>query len=322
MNDRASQLRFARTSYATAWREFIKVANDNGNLLCCFFEGDDLKYYGVRINLILKINNYQKFSVGGREGVLQILELVLTADSGRYAQHPTAFFIDHDFYEPQISNPRLYVTPKYSIENFYINNSVVKDVFVAEFGFNVNDVNYEIATQLYYKSLNSFNEETQLINAWLRQQKSIETQAQANGKTLNSLNLKDISIWDFIKFSIPKSLSKYDLPFLDQKFNRTTSRSDELSIYAWIQNIEYNAEIIHRGKFLMEFLCKFLSQLVEDVNKKSPVLLANHKGVSLTITPKNALSQFSQYAETPECLHNFLGNLRQFLISRNITACT
>lgn len=314
MNSRAAQLRFARSSYAVAWRGFIQTAAADTDLLCCFFEGEDLKYYGIRIDLLVRGANYRSFAVGGRPGVLQLLDLVLTVDNGRYVTHPVAFFVDRDFEPPQSTHAWLYVTPDYSIENFYAKPHVFERILASEFGLGPNEKNFEQATRLYRDTLNSFNAATRLLNGWLRQQRLIESQLVASGQSCRPLNLGDVKIWDFVSVAIPVCSALYDVASLDLRFGRTTSATDESEIQAWVSDTAtHDPQRTHRGKFIMQFFCWFLAQLVEDVNKGIPSLLLERKKVGLTVQSSNALSQFSQYADTPDCLRDFLDRLRQFL---------
>lgn len=317
MNGRASQLRFARSSYAVAWRDFIQAAMADSCLLCCFFEGEDLKYYGIRIDLLVQGARYRSFAVGGRSGVLQILELVLTADSGRYASHPAAFFVDSDYEPPQSSHKWLYVTPDYSIENFYVRPGAFDRILRSEFGIGPGDKNHGAAIQAYQASLASFNAASRLLNAWLKQQRSIESQMLVAGHPIKSLNLTDVKIWEFVTAAFPSCAARYTIQSLDQRFSRATSVADESAIQAWAGNVTSNdPQSTHRGKFFMQFLCLFLARLVEDANSAVPSLLLEHKKVGLMVQPSNALSQFSQYADTPDSLRDFLTRLRQSLVAQ------
>jgi len=318
MSARVDLLRFERTSYAVAWRDFIKLSRGNPGAFCCFFEGEDLKYYGIRIDLLVQVESYRSFSVGGRTGVLQILDLVLTADGGRYARHPVAFFVDRDFVPPSSNCSRLYVTPGYSMENFFVKQESFERILAAEFRLDTTEQNYLIALDLYCKSLDSFNSATRLLNGWLRGQRMLEAQVAATpGGEIRALNLRDVKVWEFVDFGIPTCNPKYTIASLDMRFGRVTSPADEATIWAWVNDFDaVEAVSCHRGKFLMQFFVKFLARLAEDLNRAAPALMADHKSVNLSVHPSNAISQFSQYAETPSCLRSFLEGLGCFLASQ------
>lgn len=316
MTTRAAQLRFARSSYAVAWREFVRLFSTEPGLLCCFFEGEDLKYYGVRIELLSQSSRYRAFSVGGREGVIQLLDLALTADDGRHANRPVAFFVDRDFVEPNVSDARLYVTPGYSIENFYVTPGAFERILAAEFGIHPGDGNHAAAIALYRQSFDSFNAATRLLNAWLRQQRLIERSQRSIGQACSVLNLRDTQVSEFATLSVSGCCAKYTIASLNIRFGRATSAEDEAAIQAWASDARSVPESAHRGKFLMQFLCKFLVWLAEDLNRATPKLVPERRNVSLTIQPGNALSQLSQYAETSPCLRAYLDRLCVALGSR------
>ncbi|MBS0925997.1 hypothetical protein JK188_16050, partial [Providencia sp. JGM181] len=81
---------------------------------------------------------------------------------------------------------------------------------------------------------------------------------------------------------------------------------DESKCY--LENL--NGELWFRGKQNLEFFRIFLQKIKEDRCKKTGRCIFKEKGnVRLQLSKLNCISELSQYAETPKCLHEFLSKL-------------
>ncbi|WP_081713886.1 DUF4435 domain-containing protein [Cystobacter fuscus] len=312
---RADELRFARSSYAVAWRNFLKGVSSDPEALFCFFEGEDLKYYAVRIELVARPSKYRQLIVGGRAGVIQILNLVLSVDGGRYANSHLVFFVDKDFVAPSLVNDLIYVTPCYSIENLYATRTALERILASEFGLSHGEPSFESALRFFQLSLENFNAATRVLNGWLRQQRIKEDEAERIKETIASLNLRDVRVWEFVEQQLPKFMPKYSIASLDKRFGRTSSPSDVSEMDSWIADEANVPGVVHRGKFQMEFLHVVLTFLIDDANSKSPGVFLTTRRVALTVQKGNILSQLAQYADTPACLVNFLERVHRKMMS-------
>jgi hypothetical protein len=63
--------------------------------LYCFFEGEDSKYFGIRIKNIARPKKDIYLSCGGKEGVLGIYRMLSARKE--YENIAAAYFIDKDF---------------------------------------------------------------------------------------------------------------------------------------------------------------------------------------------------------------------------------
>nr|WP_255672465.1 DUF4435 domain-containing protein [Corallococcus sp. AS-1-6] len=300
-------MRFARESYAVAWRNFIKAVATEPDALFCFFEGEDLKYYSIRINLIARPEKCRSFAVGGRDGVVHLLQLVLNADGGRYAKLRSAFFVDRDFIPPEASDERLYVTPCYSIENMYVSRTAIERIFESEFGLTQGETAMGVALGLYDTAAGEFYRATGELNGWLQQQRKKEAQSKPKGEKVSVLKLQSLQAWEFVDMQFPHCAENYSISTLDQRFGRESNNVDVDAIRDWVADITSNPPAVaYRGKFLIDFLCKFINILVEGINSQPPKYFPAARHVALGVQRKTALSQLSQYADTPSCLIRFL----------------
>jgi len=168
--NRANKQRQARTHYSVTWTKFIQAFGKDAKRLFCFFEGTgDVEYYGVRIRSI--IDNPKEFNCDGKEKVLKLYKLIV--GDQKYQQAWVALFIDKDFDDPQElpRDDRVYVTPGYAIENFYVSPMAFGRMLQRRFKLTtVNSPNSEEACEeiieLYQQRLEEFNEVTEELNAW------------------------------------------------------------------------------------------------------------------------------------------------------------
>ncbi len=64
---------------------------------------------------------------------------------------------------------------------------------------------------------------------------------------------------------------------------------------------------IFRGKFEIQFMCKFLGMLKDDLCNQTPNFFHERRKIGFSIPDaRNVLSEFSHFADNPECLRKFL----------------
>ena len=111
--------------------EFVYSVRNKKDYLFCFFEGYDVAYYVPIIRRFTE--NYETFDCGGKKVVLAFHNFI--KDKREYDKYKKAFFIDRDFDVPiSIEQPPIFETPCYSIENFYVSDSVFAKILKSEFG--------------------------------------------------------------------------------------------------------------------------------------------------------------------------------------------
>ena len=112
------KLRAARSSISVQFMNFMKVVSKDRSILVCFFEGEDEKYFSIRINTIRADLKWTGINCAGKSNVISLKDKITTHT--KYQQSFVAFFIDNDFHDDAIqAQPNIYITPCYSVENIY-----------------------------------------------------------------------------------------------------------------------------------------------------------------------------------------------------------
>ena len=162
------KVREKRKNAEVIFTKFIKNRDIFNKKLFCFFEGEDQKYYGIRIEKYTEINEEDIifYHCGGKEQVLKLYDM-LRKD---YANVKKMFFIDKDFDE-NVEKPEIYVTPCYSIENLYVTENAFKKIMHKEFNINPIDDDYKKCLNDFKRRKKEINSEIIFLNAWIYYQK-------------------------------------------------------------------------------------------------------------------------------------------------------
>ncbi len=300
-------LRQDRTKASAIFMQFTRIYKKDNLAMFCFFEGEDSKYYGIRIrNIARPPKQPYYFNCDGKSGVLGVYRIL--SNRKRYEKAKAAYFIDRDFDKSiynrlnfQSSKP-IYETPCYSIENFYTSVSCVSEILRSE--FNLNETNEEEifikCINLYQKLQTELHAQVGLLNAYIACLKEKQVK----------LNLNNYNISDFVKINLAKITSTYTLTTLNKKFSHSITLSqDELNAQlSLLQSLECQKSF--RGKFEIDFLCKFLEQLKEKANIGDKRYFSKKYKVTFNFSRKTIISDLSQYADTPDCLMHYLESFR------------
>ena len=289
-------LRESRGKAQAVFMEFITSYKQNPSALYCFFEGEDSKYYGVRIKNIIRPEKDFYFSCSGKDGVLGIHKMLSARKS--YAKVKAAYFIDRDFDE-SISERGLneiYETPCYSIENFYTSVKCFSKVLRSEFKLMESDENFERCVSLYIKLQEEFHNAVELLNTWIACQRAKSS----------PLNISDISVSRFVTIDLNQITTKYVIDDLYRMFPGAIVISQEELDARLTELRSSTRQKSFRGKFEIEFLRKFLEKLIHEANKDNSHYFTRKVKVVLSLSKSNIISELSQYADTPDCLYSYL----------------
>ncbi|MCZ4410002.1 DUF4435 domain-containing protein [Cryomorphaceae bacterium 1068] len=296
MSERLERFRKARTSASSVFAQVIQLNKKYDNPLYCCFEGEDYKYYGIRIESY-KEKDYQKIiplKCGGKKEVVRLYALIDKETTLNI--RPFVYFIDRDFDNPIDKDEfDMYETPCYSVENLYTTTCAFERILVNELKVEETDELYEHCVKLFAQRQSEFHSGISLLNGWIYCQRRNED--PDNRLNLSSFNLNslietfNLSSVDFID---------YDIAYLESEFDGSLSvEIDEVNTAREI--LDTNPQELYRGKFEIEFLYNFLTQLVQSINKKEAPFETRTK-VRLNISKVNLISELSQYAKTPSCL--------------------
>lgn len=303
------EMRQARKRAPVAYLDFTRQCNnldDLHNKLFCFVEGEDSKYYSVRVSLICYDLDYEFFECNGKSEVLRLYEMI--NEHKEYDKHKKAYFVDKDFDESITDefNGEIYETPCYSIENLYTTKESYKEILKSEFKISDSDDGYEdymMCVNIFKDRQQEFHDAMRVINAWIIRQKEIY---EENGNNKDKININNLSINDLVKIKLDRVEKRYNIRDLHSKM----CNSDSFSIKE-IKNRseslrEINPQKYFRGKFEIEFLRKILTKLRDDSSKKNPNYFSKKRNIKLNLSKNNIISELSQYASTPKCLVKYL----------------
>lgn len=301
------EMRLGREESSTAFMEFTSKRKYHSNYAFCFYEGEDGKYYDHRIRSIIG-KDFIHIKAGNKNKVLKVLKLI--KDKPEYQSVNTMFFVDRDmgFDMKEYKEKDVYVTPCYSIENLYVNEDSFGMILETEFGLNIDDADYITYKQKFVEMYHDFCELMLEFNALvlLRKEKELDCE---------KVIIQNIKTTDLVTIDVYSGISK------SSKYNDTIEElkekldvKDEEITSAKIRLLEHGEKSnIFRGKNQFDFMTKYIEQLYNGRKELFDPVPKNIK-----IAPnQNRLSTFSMYAQTPECLENFL----QAHKSKKLVAC-
>jgi len=303
---RVNSLVKARSNLSVKFLEFTRIASKEKETYAVFFEGEDEKYYSVRINNIRPDISWSGINSGGKSNVINLREKIRAHST--YSDSLCMFFVDADFDDNSsvMKYYDLYVTPCYSVENLFITTEAFKRVLSAEFGISDSHESKECFVKVVetFDSIKSCYLEAILpFNALIRELRLMEKCGDISLK----LNINNINFDSLIRINLEAVDKLYDendpnslFPDLQDDICISLQESEEYFN-------EFSGDLWFRGKQHLEFFRIFLSKLKEDRCKKSNRSIFKDKGnVKLLMSKANCISELSQYADTPMCLKSFL----------------
>lgn len=296
-------LKESRKGAAVAFMKFTQLKEKHSSDLFCCFEGDDVKYYGARIENILKkdIDNMHFFNCGGKSEVLKFYDMINKDD--HYKNVKIAYFVDKDFDNdlPEKYSTHVYQTPVYSVENYYTVVSSFKKILKYEFNVTEAEQDFKILLDLYTARQNDFHSHTKLINAWLWCQRDLYNPGENSKLKLDQFNLKKI----VPVISLFEITSDYDINKLKELFPESKEIPGEILDLKLEEIATINPQERFRGKFEIDFLFEFIESLKSELTKDEPII-KKQSGVKINQSKKNMISEFSQYAYAHESLADYL----------------
>jgi len=300
---RVSALIKSRNNISVKFLEFMRIVAKENLPIC--FEGEDEKYYSARISSLI-FSDWIGIDCGGKKNVIDLRKSIKKNEV--YKDTKALFFVDSDFESnDDIRNlPDVYITPCYSVENLYTSNEVFQRVLRSEFGIS------EVGefSQCYQKCIQIFNSRKQEFLSAIQdfnQLIFLLRQKEKDGTLKTRLNINNIEISSLVSISLEKVDKVYDVSLPKSIFSELP---DNLSIdisQATPYFVEKDAETWYRGKQNLEFIRIFLGLLRQDKGKKeNREIFQCRSSVKLQLTKSNTISELSQYANTPNCLREFL----------------
>lgn len=296
------EIREARNKGVVAFTRFCQDKKNHSDCIFCFFEGEDNKYYGPRIEQYTKYacDKIISYNCGGRQEVIKVYNLIRNV--AEYECINKIFFVDRDYAPLTEELQHIYQTPCYSVENFYTSKGSFSRMLTREFGINSIEDDFTKCIEDYGQRQQEFHDETLYLNAWLASQRKAEDQYH-----LKKISLVDYKVGRlFSEISIEKVSVKTPIVKAEllQQFPTAYEISDEevSNEVALFKN--GNPQQLFRGKFEIDFLKRIINTLKEK-NKDNSYFKIKRECVYIDANV-NTLSTLSSYADTPQCLVRFL----------------
>lgn len=305
---RVEKLKESRDSLSVKFLEFTRVTSKGKTP--AFFEGEDEKYYSIRIDSIRPDISWSGINCGGKANVVSMRTRIRQHET--YRNRSCLFFVDSYFDDnKELSGfDDLYLTPCYSVENLYFTENAFARLLSAEFGINDACDEHECfntCMEKYRDLKNQYLAAISEFNYLVKEIRAIERSGASTGR----LNINNVGIDDLVGIDLDRVIKKYN-----ENSPRTifSELSEELQICldrskAYFS--EMHGENWFRGKQHLDFYRVFIGKIKLDRCKKDGRVIFQKKGnVKLQLTKANAISELSQYAETPQCLRNFLQKIQ------------
>lgn len=296
-----TSLRASRETGRVAYLRLMQCYMRYPEKLFCFFEGEDAKYYGLSIEQIF--GSFMSLPCGGKKEVLKALDLVRTA--GCFSETKTAFFVDRDFDDSLGgTDPDLFETTCYSIENYYISDSAFQRLLRAEFDLEVDAPEYATVQSLFVSTKRDFMGKVQLLNAWIYHQRRVA------GRDGHNLHLTRINLRKYLKISLGTVEGTIGIGHIREifpEFEQPSQAELEAALAALAATIP---EVSYRGKLNIEFYFAFLMLLKDAASRGLSDVFGRPRKVKLNCSKQNIISELSGYADRPDELIRFVSKYR------------
>ena len=296
MNEVEELIIEAEMSSSVAFTRFVLLVDHFGDAAFYYFvEGKDAPYYYPRIQSICEEKEPIPIKCGGKSKVLDVFNLISAHST--YNKYKKAFLVDRDYDDNSMLPVDIYITPCYSIENFYADKSVIAEILKCEFDILPLENNFDKILGLYISELKQFHEAIMEFNAWYACLKQITSQT--------GVSLGDNMPVGFVNIQIGNIKKMYTLSNIETVYQGAIAKISQNDIQRMIQILDVNPTNLLRGKYQIQFLEKFLRFLIEDANNRNQRNYVTQK-TTFNIERASILSQLSQYAITPDCLSKYI----------------
>ena len=230
---RVEKLANARNFQSVKFREFTRIVSTNKENVAIFFEGEDEKYYAIRINNIRPDIKWVGINSEGKSNVISLHNIIRS--HAQYKKSLCLFFVDADFDDNTTldNHTDIYVLPCYSIENLYISESAFKRILTAEFNlskYGVDSECFDKAVSTYQNSKNEYLLAISYFNYWIRSYRLMEKEGRIGGR----LNINNINFNVLIKVELLTTQKLYNqdavcnlFPDIDSSIVVETTDSNE-----------------------------------------------------------------------------------------------
>ncbi|MEQ9916559.1 DUF4435 domain-containing protein [Pectobacterium aroidearum] len=331
--DRVSMMEEMTEDESVVFLDFTKKIRKYNKAFIFFLEGeDDIEYYDCIFSNYIGHSevDWVELVCHGRSNVIALVDDLKNHTRNEYNNVLYFGFIDKDYHEVQ-SNPhpdKIYMTPVYSIENFYASTQFIKKTLRRKFHVcedSPNEEDYESCLKNFTDRRDEFISGITELDCFLRCNRYMYEEK----KIQNKIHARGIKLYHNVSIDLNRVIFKKNaLEILGLEISTFDDSSLEHAkqFYVGKNNDELSGYI--RGKFMMYFIHHYLHRLKEDNQKKQPTLFSKSlqnsklagsdkiafKRTKMTLTKENEdiMSDLAIFADKPSCLTEFLTRILNF----------
>jgi hypothetical protein len=295
-----NSLRKARESSAVAkleFGEFVSTCTPDKKVFA--FEGvTDKKVYYYWLRSIDIELNFAFYVCKTKSLALQLYEAII-ADEGDLIKR-VYFFVDRDFDDAQgrPASEKLYITDRYSIENYLVCQHVLNDLLIVELHCNGVDALRTSILGIFNDLHKAFLQHTQELNFRIFSARRlgiaqigdlpnrIDVLAQVE---LGAVSSSGAQVTDLV--ILEREPTSSELEMLRPEFDK------------------FDPILRYRGKFSWLFFMKWLGLLASDRSEKSPKIFVDCKLPDGAVPRGFGIDAIASKSRAPESLRNFISQL-------------
>jgi hypothetical protein len=264
------------------------------------FEGiEDKTIYFSWIARISPKLRYEPFCCNGKTQLLELVEVIKRdlndLGNGVY------FFLDRDFDDLRGNDtyPKLFMTTKYSVENYLVNSKVFEEILKNEFHCHAQPELREPILKLFDSVYFQFLRETKPANWRLFQARRVAIEL------IGHLPDKISKIAHVTLESV--SLNSDTVPNIVLRMTREPTSEESSSLAIVFEELEPQAR--YRGKFALLFFQKWLSLIAEDRNSSKSKYFGNIQNSNKANYHEISLGSLAAKSDLPDGLETFVSSV-------------
>lgn len=294
-----NRLKKARSSRTVVKTEFAaKISCIPDGVFIFAFEGvaDKLAYY-YWLKSVGFLMAYESYTCDGKIGVLKLYDSLVNDRTGLGER--VWYFIDKDFdgLAGRVSNGRIFVTDKYSIENYVVDSQLLNDMLCVDFHCHGLSAVRLAVLEIFFSVYGKFLQITKELNFKIYLGKKLgQIRSDELPKGINQLAIVDLCEVR----PLPGSGCLSDLVTLAEEPNSTDLEKFREQFDLLMPESDY------RGKFALLFFLKWLSLLREDRLSQNPKIFKDIPAPSFAVKGGFSFEGLIAKANPPAGLKDFL----------------
>ncbi|MBV5104852.1 DUF4435 domain-containing protein [Mammaliicoccus sciuri] len=273
----------------------INIIFKNRDLIYCFVEGDeDRVFYHNKLQYFNE-NSKLKFIVSkGKRNVIRYNEVITEKEKWKYFK--SMFFVDRD-YDNYKEIETIFITDAYSIENYFVSCNVLEKILEYDFGIADDRIIFDIS-KMFRNTQKDYHKFLLEINAFLKLQQIKEEEKKEEKR----LNIDKLKLNEMLEINLDGIVIKKNL---EECINMLSDYYDysDLEFKEVLNSFDSNRYIYDfRGKYEIYFIEKYISKILEEINKKENIFGINK---NIKRYQNDVIKRFLGYAECPENLRDY-----------------